>query len=245
MVLEERIDAQILDLQKERDSLLAQKEELLRNYQLPSKQDDCDETESCSDASLDKDGPIISSDMEMESKIIMDHGMKGQIKIWLASVNKRTEPMLLYRASRDGWDAADFHKHSDAKGATIVLVKTTEGYIFGGFTDVAWSAPFSVFGNYKSSQNSFLFSLKCHEGLPPIKMGLKEGKHQHATRHFVDYGPVFGDGYDLIIGSHSNVNCNANSSIGNAYELPADTNNPHFLTGSHKFDVAEYEVFEV
>mmetsp|Transcript_17878 Transcript_17878/g.26134 ORF Transcript_17878/g.26134 Transcript_17878/m.26134 type:complete len:272 (+) Transcript_17878:82-897(+) len=245
--LEGRIDAQMSQLREEKNALLARKEKLLLDGQnLLGTQNDCDETRSCSDISQEtKHDSDMSRDVEMDSVIIKDHDMKDQIKVWLTSVHKETEPMLLYRASRDGWDATLFHEHSDGKGATIVLVKTTEGYIFGGFADVAWSAPLSVFGNYKSSKDSFLFSLKCHAGLPPVKMNIKEGKCQHATRHYIDYGPAFGQGYDLIIGSHANANGNANSSVGNTYELPADTVDPHFLTGTHKFDVAEYEVFQV
>ena len=44
-----------------------------------------------------------------------------------------------YRASRDGWTSADFYRMCDGKGATIVVVKGSDSYIFGGYTDVACS----------------------------------------------------------------------------------------------------------
>ena len=44
-----------------------------------------------------------------------------------------------YRASRDGWTSADFYRMCDGKGATIVVVKRSDSYIFGGYTDVACS----------------------------------------------------------------------------------------------------------
>ena len=57
---------------------------------------------------------------------------------WLASSGKTETPKLLYRASRDGWDASDFHRICNDKGATVTVVKSSDGYIFGGYTDVAW-----------------------------------------------------------------------------------------------------------
>ena len=44
---------------------------------------------------------------------------------------------LLYRASRDGWAAADFHARCDYKGPTVTVIKSGE-YIFGGYTEQQW-----------------------------------------------------------------------------------------------------------
>jgi hypothetical protein len=40
----------------------------------------------------------------------------------------------IYDASTDGWDSDDFHKCCDEKKGTLTIVKTTDNYIFGGFT---------------------------------------------------------------------------------------------------------------
>jgi hypothetical protein len=54
---------------------------------------------------------------------------------------------LLYRGSRDGWYAVDFHRMSDEKGPTITLFKiedekkTGDGECFGGYTEAQWSSP--------------------------------------------------------------------------------------------------------
>ena len=42
---------------------------------------------------------------------------------------------LIYRASRDGWAAADFHSGCDHKGPTVTVVKSNGNYIFGGYTE--------------------------------------------------------------------------------------------------------------
>jgi len=44
---------------------------------------------------------------------------------------------LLYRASRDGWAASNFHSCCDNKGPTLTVVKNGN-YIFGGYTEENW-----------------------------------------------------------------------------------------------------------
>lgn len=46
---------------------------------------------------------------------------------------------LIYRGSRDGFKASDFHSKCDEKGDTITFVKNSKGAVFGGFTKVPWS----------------------------------------------------------------------------------------------------------
>ena len=45
---------------------------------------------------------------------------------------------LLYRASRDGWTASDFHSCCDNKGPTLTVIRS-ENYIFGGYTEQEWT----------------------------------------------------------------------------------------------------------
>ena len=44
---------------------------------------------------------------------------------------------LVYRASRDGWTAADFHSRCDYKGPTVTVI-TSGKSIFGGYTEQQW-----------------------------------------------------------------------------------------------------------
>ena len=46
--------------------------------------------------------------------------------------------MLLYRASTDGDKAKIFHQKCDNHNMTLVLVETTKGVRFGGFTMKSW-----------------------------------------------------------------------------------------------------------
>eukprot|EP00979_Chaetoceros_neogracilis_P003672 scaffold652_cov188-Chaetoceros_neogracile.AAC.18 len=174
----------------------------------------------------------------IESTIITSMDDKYKIKEWLASAGKTEQPKLLYRASRDGWTAADFHAMCDDKGATITVVKSSDGYIFGGYTDVAWGTD----NDYKFSSVSFLYSLKDHAGIGPVKMPIKSHKTEHAVFHIQNYGPGFGSVGDLNITTNAHESASSQSTIGNTYELPACADK-NFLTGSLYFTVSEYEVF--
>ena len=149
---------------------------------------------------------------------------------WLPSASV---PKLLYRASRDGWNASDFHRTCDGKGATLTVVKSSDGYIFG------WET-------CEASNESF----KCHAGLPTVKMNIKN-EDLFAISHFSTEGPIFGSAFgpccDLPIPSNANdpVNPSCISDVGDAYELPDETTDRYFLTGSYKFVIGHYEVFEL
>jgi len=177
----------------------------------------------------------------IESTIISSEVENEKIKEWLASAGKTSEPKLLYRASRDGWDASDFHRMCDGKGATVTVVKSSGGYIFGGYTDVAWSGG----GGWKSSSKSFLFSLKDHAGVGPVQMPIKSDSTGYAVQHNSRIVPIFGNGHDLFVASNANANTSSSSSVGSAYQRPSNTTNPYFLTGSQHFTVSEHEVFLV
>lgn len=49
---------------------------------------------------------------------------------------------LLFRATRDGWTAGDFHSRCDGQGATIIVVRVLGGPVVGGFSSIGWISPF-------------------------------------------------------------------------------------------------------
>jgi hypothetical protein len=49
---------------------------------------------------------------------------------------------LLWRGSRDGFRARDFHRCCDAQSHTLTVIRDTQGNIFGGFTPAAWESSF-------------------------------------------------------------------------------------------------------
>ena len=48
--------------------------------------------------------------------------------------------VLLYRASQNGWTAANFHSCCDGKGPTVTVIKSGN-YVFGGYTEEKWDQP--------------------------------------------------------------------------------------------------------
>ena len=47
---------------------------------------------------------------------------------------------VVYRGSRDGFRAEDFHKKCDGRSHTVTIIKNDAGKIFGGYTSVKWTS---------------------------------------------------------------------------------------------------------
>ena len=90
-----------------------------------------------------------------------------QLGKWLSNGNKVE---LLYRGSRDGFDARRFHLLCDNKGPTLSAVKSTKGNVFGGFTSVSWNSS----GYSFDDKNAFLFSLKGPLGANKFHVKFRE-----------------------------------------------------------------------
>jgi hypothetical protein len=71
-------------------------------------------------------------------------------------INSISETKLLYRATRDGSSIEEFHSRCDNYPNTLMLVQTTKGYIFGGFTSIGW---ISKNGANIQDKNAFCFSI--------------------------------------------------------------------------------------
>ena len=102
---------------------------------------------------------------------------------------------LLYRASRDGHNAAAFHARCDGKGPTLTALRSANGCVFGGFAAVGWASA----GGYVKAPGSWLFSLVGVRGSRPLRMDLVDANHAEAVYHGSEYGPVFGTGCDLCV----------------------------------------------
>ena len=58
-----------------------------------------------------------------------------KLREWLGSDYKWR---LLYRASEHGYTAESFHECCDDQGPTLVIIKSSGGWIFGGYTTKSW-----------------------------------------------------------------------------------------------------------
>jgi len=139
---------------------------------------------------------------------------------------------LLYRANKDGNSIAAFHTKCDNKGATIVIAKIQNSeQIVGGYNPLYWE---SSGGNWKSTNDSFIFSFTNRNNLQTAKVGyiIDEGK-QYAVYCNQSYGPSFGGGHDLRIQPIGNNNSNCSKSSYSKIDI------------SGNFTVENYEVFQV
>ena len=138
---------------------------------------------------------------------------------------------LIYRGSRNGFRAEDFHEKCDEKKNTIVVVQARNGRRFGGFTEAKWDKS----NGYKSSSTGFLFSLDNKEVY-------YNKKNEYDIYCYSDKGPTFGGGHDLFIDD----NCNKdNESFDNSNHSYDTYGKKYALAGTKYFYVEEYEVYQL
>ncbi|KAJ5072761.1 pep-cterm sorting domain-containing protein [Anaeramoeba ignava] len=155
-----------------------------------------------------------------------------------------------FSAKRDGFDSQNWHSICDNKGKTLVIIKTKQNFIFGGFTSVGWTNDKSkwreddriIFRSvgFISDSNAFIFSLRNDKNdRKSEKFTIKKGKEEFAIYYGLEEGPTFGkygDGdaefcfYDSLQGYYSN--------FGYCYNLPKgikwNTNeSKDYLAGSY------------
>lgn len=102
---------------------------------------------------------------------------QGQGEVW-----------LLWRGSQHGFTADEFHKRCDNQGRTLVLVRASNGSVFGGLSTAPWQSS----GGWVRQEFgiAFVFSLRRHSTTSPILFAL--AKPQRATSNDQNYGPIFG-----------------------------------------------------
>ena len=78
-----------------------------------------------------------------ENSVILSSDQRQTLIDWLKDTltSAIQDYVLLYRASRDGWAASNFHSCCDNKGPTVTVVKSGN-YIFGGYTEQHWDGRF-------------------------------------------------------------------------------------------------------
>jgi len=142
---------------------------------------------------------------------------------------------VLYVASRDGDAASRFHSACDNQGPTVVIVETTTGAVFGGYTDIGWTKS----TGHKPSTNSFLFRLQ-----PSMKQyKIKSAETAKAVYHHANYGPTFGAGHDFFIKDFPFSNKLSYTKGGNTYIFPKYPSY-ELTNGTDFFQVKDYLVFK-
>jgi uncharacterized coiled-coil protein SlyX len=152
---------------------------------------------------------------------------------------------LLWRGSRDGFGARDFHSRCDGHRNTLTLILDVGGSIFGGFTPVAWDSGGGGSG-YRAdpSGTSFLFTLKNPHNFPAKTFALKSEEKAKAIDCRSSYGPCFG--FDIWVTNNCNGTYDSDSlTFGASYNNDTGLKKERFFTGAGNFKVQEIEVFEI
>jgi hypothetical protein len=103
---------------------------------------------------------------------------------------KKKRFTLLWRASRDGFGARDFHSRCNGHPNTLTVILDTNGNIFGGFTPVQWeSRTKEQYEKADPSLKTFLFTLTNPHNVPARKFALKAEKRRGAIWCNSDGGP--------------------------------------------------------
>jgi hypothetical protein len=148
---------------------------------------------------------------------------------------------LLYRGSRDGFGAANFHGRCNGQSNTVTVIETTKGFVFGGFTPLAWDSTASYKAD--SSRKTFLFTVKNSRGSEGRKFVLTNP--ENAIYGNGEYGPTFGCGHDIHVANGCNGNANSYTNLGRSFTNDTGIDGKEVLIGAYNFTVKEIEDFAV
>ena len=170
---------------------------------------------------------IIKKDIKgySENLLFIEKEIEKQLKKNVISYD------LLYKATKDGDKSENFHSKCDNIENTIVIIKTTTGKIFGGFTTKLWNH-----SGYVKDPLAFVFSINNQK----IYNIVDNINGENAIYSHNLYGPCFG--YQTDFGLHSgciekNNNWCLDSKI---YNFKYND-----LNGVQNFQALDYEVYHV
>jgi hypothetical protein len=118
---------------------------------------------------------------------------------------------VLVRYIKDGFEAASFHAKCDSKPNTLIIIKSTNDNVFGGYTEKTWNHT----GGFKADPNSFIFSL-INKLNKLIKM--KWSKNYSICCNSSN-GPTFGYN-NFYIAHRSNINTISESNLSLCFTHP-------------------------
>ncbi|CAF3335863.1 unnamed protein product [Rotaria socialis] len=163
---------------------------------------------------------------------------KQKLNDFYGKTNQQWE--LIYKATRDGFDANTFHSRCNNKGPTITIIQSNNNYLFGGYTAIPWASESA----FKTDTTAFLFTLTNPNNLPPTKYLINLAKQVYAVYHYGVHGPTFGYPHDINIANGSNANNTSCTNFPSTYLDTTGKGNNTF-TGARNFTTSDIEVFKL
>ena len=147
---------------------------------------------------------------------------------------KPKEFNLLFDTKRDGDNNKTFHGKVNDISPTLIIIKSTNGFKFGGYTTKSWSND----NSYKNDKHAFIFSLtkkKKYNIIDENKLAIYGCSNDNR------YMFVFGKNHDICI--YNNCTQNNKNHVGKS---DYNTNEEYELNnGTQYFIVSSLEVYEV
>ena len=140
---------------------------------------------------------------------------------------------LIYKATIDSDFSNKFHEKCDNHSPTITLVKTNNGLRFGGYTTQTWNNNLEC----KQDDEAFLFSINLRK-----KYNIQKGV-ECAIYCGGEYGPTFGEGFDLCLCNNFMGVNGSYSNFPKSYGKGSSTN--EFTEKNRNFKVNDVEVYLV
>ena len=108
----------------------------------------------------------------------------------------------LFQSGKSWNNVSAFHSSCDNKGPTIVLIRSSDGRYYGGYTSVSWMSDSA----YQQDAHAFLLRLCPESGhgqqqqqhMRTEKFEILLSDHAHAQYSDSSRGPAFGAGHDLL-----------------------------------------------
>ena len=188
-------------------------------------------------------------ELNIDSKILNTEEISENFFIFkklkeIYAYNRYIKLNLIYRASRDGDLAKDFHFKCDFIGPNLTLIKTKKDFVFGGFTIKTWKHLFKDINNDDpecgtelKDEQAFGFSLNLNKIY-------ENGKQDESIIYCnSNYGPCFKNFFFKIFDR-----CFENGGIcgiGDESNFIGIEEDFEINGGEQKFDVDEIEVFQI
>lgn len=197
-------------------------------HKIPEKNESLEEIESIVSRT-----PSVFDFKNMKSNIIKK---EDDFKTLIGFFEKAPKGMKkLYTATESDGSAQDFHEQCDKKGPTITIVKSSNGYVYGGYTQKKWGVE-----GHQDDPNSFLFSMNKKKKFDAI-----EGNGINSDP---SNGPTF-EGEEFIVMQLTDE-CLSNKTSLTKYSDDHDYNDAILQSerkiGEHCYTkITEYEVYQV
>lgn len=194
-------------------------------------------------------GKINEKSIEIDSIIINkeytseDYFLFSKIKKAFPFNNRILKYNLIYRATKDGDTSKNFHSKCDFIGPNIILIKTKEDYIFGGFTTKSWKHLFKdinkdepEFGTELKDEKAFGFSIN------EKKIYNNGNPNESVIYCNNNYGPVFKNYFKILNECLKNGGLCGKKEESNFVGQEKDY---EINGGKEKFNIEELEVFQI